>query len=193
MDMAKDDIFSGLSVDKILSDVKAMQGEDGLKLWSLEDVDQLLAGNAPSADDPIAPAPETPVQKEPQPKPSEAAEVPAVQSPTSAPTSLKAAAKHIQTFAEAEFAAEGADDEAIPALLTGVTPKAEEKIAEEAPEASSASADPSPLPGQIAIEKTRIFNEVEARAVQSTEIEHKIGAKVIHTAAGEPKPAPKKV
>lgn len=192
MDMAKDDIFSGLSVDKILSDVKAMQGEDGLKLWSLEDVDQLLAGNAPSADDPIAPAPETPVQKEPQPKPSEAAEVPAVQSPTSAPTSLKAAAKHIQTFAEAEFAAEGADDEAIPALLTGVTPKAEEKIAEEAPEASSASADPSPLPGQIAIEKTRIFNEVEARAVQSTEIEHKIGAKVIHTAAGEPKPAPKK-
>lgn len=81
MDMAKDDIFSGLSVDKILSDVKAMQGEDGLKLWSLEDIDQLLAGNAPSADDPIAPVPETPMpaQKEPQPKPSEAAEVPAVQ------------------------------------------------------------------------------------------------------------------
>ena len=190
MDMAKDDIFSGLSVDKILSDVKAMQGEGGLKLWSLDDVDQLLAGNALSTDD-SAPAAPVPVQKKMQAKPSEAAEAPTAQKPMSAPTSLKAAAKHIQTFEEAEFAAEEADD-AIPALLPGVTPQTEEKIAEEAPEAAPVQVDPSPLPGQIAIEKTRVFNEVEARAVQNTEIAHKIGAKVIHTAAGEPKPASKK-
>lgn len=188
MDMAKDDIFSGLSVDKILSDVKAMQGEDGLKLWSLDDVDQLLAGNAPFTADPTAPVP---AQEKPQAQPSESAKMPTAQKPTPAQTSLKAAAKHIQTFEEAEFAAEEADD-AIPALLTGVTPQAEEKIAEEAPEATPAQADVSPLPGQIAIEKTRVFNEVEARAVQNTEIAHNIGAKVIHTAAGEPKPAPKK-
>ena len=46
--MAQDDIFSGLSVDKILSDVKSLHGEDDLRLWSLDDVDKLLTGNAPT-------------------------------------------------------------------------------------------------------------------------------------------------
>lgn len=35
--------------------------------------------------------------------------------------------------------------------------------------------------GQISIEKTRVFNEVNARAVHSDDIHHNIGEKVIHT------------
>ena len=41
--MEQKDIFSGLSVEKILADVKEMEGKQPLKLWSLADVDALLA------------------------------------------------------------------------------------------------------------------------------------------------------
>lgn len=37
------------------------------------------------------------------------------------------------------------------------------------------------VPGQISIEKTRLFNEVEARAVRSSAIDHHIGTKIIKT------------
>lgn len=180
--MAKDDIFSGLSVDKILSDVKEMQGGDGLKLWSLDDVDQLLTSGAPlSVDTSAARTPSPSVQEPPQSS--------APPKTVPAPTSLKAAAKHIQTADEAEFADSDAAETVSP-LLAGVTPQADgtaEKNAEPVP----AEAKPSPLPGQIAMEKTRVFNEVEPRAVHRTEIDHKIGTKVIHTATGAPKSAPK--
>ena len=41
--MEQKDIFSGLSVEKILADVKEMEGGSPMKLWSLEDVDALLS------------------------------------------------------------------------------------------------------------------------------------------------------
>lgn len=184
--MAKDDIFSGLSVDKILSDVKEMQGEDGLKLWSLDDVDQLLTGGTlPEADTQTPSAPQSPLSAQPQKTP----QAPVPQKP--AATSLKAAAKHIQTAEEAQDADSEAE-EAVAPLLTGVTPQTDTAAAESA-EPAPAAAESSPLPGQIVLEKTRVFNEVEARAVHRTEIDHQIGTKVIHTAADTaPKPVPKK-
>ena len=55
--MEQKDIFSGLSVEKILADVKEMEGKQPLKLWSLADVDALLADDEPEN---VA----TPAQKE---------------------------------------------------------------------------------------------------------------------------------
>ena len=40
--MSQKDILSGLAVDKILDDVKHLQGEKGSRLWSLSEVDALL-------------------------------------------------------------------------------------------------------------------------------------------------------
>src|SRR5699024_9514079 len=56
-----------------------------------------------------------------------------------------------------------------------------EPPAEEAPE------EANPLPGQISLEKTRVFNEVQSRAVHNPDIEHHIGQKVIRTGAEAPK------
>lgn len=43
---------------------------------------------------------------------------------------------------------------------------------------------PQNISGQISIEKTRVFNEVDARAVHNEGIHHNIGNKVIHTSVG---------
>lgn len=187
--MAKDDIFSGLSVDKILSDVKAMQGEGGLKLWSLDDVDELLSGNAPQSEDAAAARNSDTPEQMATPKievtPSQEYEL------QSAPNSLKAAAKHIQTV-HADDTEEDAAEAEIPALLAGVTPQSDDGETVKSANAAPIQNEAVNIPGQIAIEKTRVFNEVESRAVYHAEIVHKIGEKVIHTATDAPKTAPKK-
>lgn len=51
------------------------------------------------------------------------------------------------------------------------------------------------VPGQISLEKTRVFNEVDARAIRSDKIEHHIGKKITRTTSSEftdKKPAVKK-
>ena len=56
--MEQKDIFSGLSVEKILADVKEMEGKQPLKLWSLADVDALLAEEDNEKNTPPSQAPE---------------------------------------------------------------------------------------------------------------------------------------
>ena len=53
--MAQNDVFSGLSVDKILSDVKAQKGEK-MRIWSLDELDQSLSesDDAPVAAEPTS-------------------------------------------------------------------------------------------------------------------------------------------
>ena len=41
------------------------------------------------------------------------------------------------------------------------------------------------VPGQISLEKTRVFNEVDARAIRSDKIEHHIGKKITRTTSSE--------
>lgn len=180
--MAQDDIFSGLSVDKILSDVKSLHGEDDLRLWSLDDVDKLLTGNAPTQSHTASEAPaeaETVQEKVPQTQPSG--------------VSLKAAAKHIQKLSEEEIAA-AEQEEIIPALLPSAMMPSESETAEteSAEKAETEPAEAQPLPGQITIEKTRVFNEVESHAVYKADIDHKIGTKILRTTTGEFDPVPKR-
>lgn len=178
--MAQDDIFSGLSVDKILSDVKSLQGEDDLKLWSLNDVDKLLTGNAQRTETaPNVSDKEVAVQKKaPQTKVSG--------------FSLKAAAKHIQKLSEEDTELAEQEEEISPLLPKDVTQAESETAEAETAESASETEAVPPLPGQITIEKTRVFNEVESHAVHKSEIEHKIGTKILRTTTGEFDPIPKK-
>lgn len=217
--MEQKDIFSGLSVEKILADVKEMEGKTPLKLWSLEDVDALLANedtesNALSAQaQTTAPKKDEPTVSEKQAEHNAPAEMqsetPEIKADsadeTAAPVlsdSVKHAARvleHLRAM-EAEdkadkkekaesvaTAAENTPDEPSELtpepLLSGVTvqDEAEEPPAEEAPE------EANPLPGQISLEKTRVFNEVQSRAVHNPDIEHHIGRKVIRTGVEAPK------
>lgn len=190
--MAKDEIFSGLSVDKILSDVKAMQGSDGMRLWSLDDVDALLNSNEPqSADAAVTVDLNASVPKKQEENPKERLRESVPQKAPSALSSLKAAAKHIQTVNE-EGGEQDETDVAIPALLSGVTPQPETEDPRNPLDSAPDEEARTAIPGQIAIEKTRVFNEVESRAAYHAEIEHKIGEKVIHTAVSETKSEPKK-
>ena len=78
--MEQKDIFSGLSVEKILADVKEMEGKQPLKLWSLADVDALLAeednekNTPPAQAQKAAPEKEEPIDAEQRAKFNESAE-----------------------------------------------------------------------------------------------------------------------
>ncbi len=151
--MAQNDFRSDLSVEKILSEVKAMQGEGSMRLWSMRDVDALLSQ-------------------------SDASEKPVKQQPNTVP-----AAETVRADTESTAAAQ----EPAP-LLSGAVPQQEE---DETP-APTEDRVSQPLPGQITIEKTRVFNEVESHAVHHAGIEHRIGNKVLRTTTGEFDPIPKR-
>ena len=213
------DVFSGLSVEKILADVKEMEGKQPLKLWSLADVDALLADDEPEN---VA----TPAQKEKEEPKKEEFVVPEKKAEFNAPAETQSAAAETNEAAPAETAApvlsdsvkhaarvlehlraleteektasEVKKESAAPAeekkeieeaelspepLLSGVTVQDEE----EEPPAEEAPEEANPLPGQISLEKTRVFNEVQSRAVHNPDIEHHIGQKVIRTGAEAPK------
>lgn len=162
--MAQNDLRSDLSVEKILSEVKAMQGDNSMRLWSLHDVDDLLSESDASAGSAQHQPNTAPV---PTPTPQKAA--PAAET-------IKAKIKSIESGQE-------------PApLLSGVTPQPEK----ETPSAQTVEPKSQPLPGQITIEKTRVFNEVESHAVHDVGIEHRIGKKVLRTTTGEFDPIPKR-
>ena len=51
--MENKDVFSGLSVDKILAEVKEKKGEK-LHLWSMDEIDKLLAEESDAQPQPAA-------------------------------------------------------------------------------------------------------------------------------------------
>ncbi len=206
--MAQNDIFSGLSIDKILSDVKEKQGEK-MKIWSLDEIDKLLA------EDDNVPAPQNaePRVQSAQKAAEAVASLPRAQKTTqpqkpsvsTADSSLKAAARraaqHIEPNTADEVSASPTEpiapvkvqaevSEPFAPLLEGVTPQKSSEPASEAP----AQMPENPIPGQISIEKTRVFNEVESHAVHNAGIEHRIGNPILRTTTGEldPIPTPKK-
>ncbi|MCI5796764.1 MAG: hypothetical protein MR019_07850 [Ruminococcus sp.] len=52
-------------------------------------------------------------------------------------------------------------------------------------ENSPVQSEDKSVPGQISLEKTRVFNEVDARAIHSEKIEHHIGKKITRTTSSE--------
>ena len=208
--MSQKDILSGLAVDKILDDVKHLQGEKGSRLWSLSEVDALLS-------DEEKPAAKNGGEASPRPVLSDMPQGPATgakpeaqsenqskhlrQSPNLPlekkrfPRSLKSVnrrkrvcrSKRLrvvrhgwspQTNCRLKSRRRRRDGEIEP-LLTGATPQAE------TPNQEEAKPLPEDLPGQISIEKTRVFNEVESHAVHRSGIEHQIGNRVLRTTTGE--------
>lgn len=206
--MGNKELFSGLSVEKILSDVKEQQGEK-LHLWSMDEIDKLLAEDESPAHTDVAAvidvasaktvltADTVPVKRaEPAPKePLHVKEEKQTPAPTNGFGGLKAAARRAaqleaaaQANASNETMPETEAEEQQPApLLEGVLPQ-EEKATDA--EIAEEPIPDTPLPGQISIEKTRVFNEVEAHAVHKADIPHHIGQPILRTTTGELDPIP---
>lgn len=213
--MSQKDILSGLAVDKILDDVKHLQGEKGSRLWTLSEVDALLsdeekpaaqnggeASPCPASSDmpqnpaagatSEAPKPAKPIETpaastEPEPAPQNETFSPQTEKrePPKKGVSLKEAARRAARMESAEELSSevpqqsAVSDGEIEPLLTGATPQTE------TPNQEEAKPLPEDLPGQISIEKTRVFNEVESHAVHRSGIEHQIGNRVLRTTTGE--------
>ena len=208
--MSQKDILSGLAVDKILDDVKHLQGEKGSRLWSLSEVDALLSdeekpaaknGGEASPRPVLSDMPQDPAAgAKPEAQPEKPIEAPAAvpepaarketvspqlekREPPKKGVSLKEAARRAARMESAdelspEVPPQASDGEIEP-LFTGAPPQAE------APNQEEAKPLPEDLPGQISIEKTRVFNEVESHAVHRSGIEHQIGNRVLRTTTGE--------
>lgn len=211
--MGQNDIHSDLSVDSILSEVKGMQGDDTGKLWSLREIDELLMREKPKAEFAhiqsgdlksaarkaagVATEPAPHVQTSNAEAPNAAPEytgsldtqeISAILASFEEPASEEPAqtdeSAQLDEPAQPDESAQPSDEPT--PLLTGTAPKSDE-----APQ-NDEDVAPQPIPGQIYMEKTRLFNEVEAHAVHNAQIEHRIGQRVVRTTTGEFDPLPKK-
>ncbi|MEG1846745.1 MAG: hypothetical protein RR239_07555, partial [Oscillospiraceae bacterium] len=152
--MADKDVFSEFLIDEILNDAKRYSGEDTeTKKWSLGEIDKLIADDEKAMGvDEVLPKVKPPAT--PVKKDDANKEKNSV-------LSLK---EIIMNNSVADTPFELSDDN-------------EDEISDDAKDEPQVE-----IPGQITIEKTRIFNEVEARAVHSDKIKHNISAnKVINT------------
>ncbi|MEG2396737.1 MAG: hypothetical protein RSB11_06865 [Oscillospiraceae bacterium] len=152
--MADKDVFSEFLIDEILNDAKRYSGEDTeTKKWSLGEIDKLIADDEKAMGvDEVLPKAKPPAT--PVKKDDNNKEKNSV-------LSLK---EIIMNNSVADTPFELSDDN-------------EDEISDDAKDEPQVE-----IPGQITIEKTRIFNEVEARAVHSDKIKHNISAnKVINT------------
>lgn len=213
--MAKNDLFNDMSIDSILNDVKRMTGEESApeKIWSLDEIDALLADDEPiQAKSDAAPAAEEPKTVEkPNIPDSVKAEKPAKEEKAAVPEKAEnePSGLGLKEFAmknaiESEAAKSHLDEENIEDILEEfeekedepeieplIVPATEEEGEEyEEPDESEEVLEKNEkeIPGQISIEKTRVFNEVEARAVRDESITHHIGEnKIIRTGSSAKK------
>lgn len=203
--MENKDVFSGLSVDKILAEVKEKKGEK-LHLWSMDEIDKLLAEESDAQPQPAAVSLPHTAHTEAESLTAEATAVredePQEPAESFGFANLKAAARHAAQIGEVaeDLTAIESQQPTVPEktaaaeqpapLLEGAVPQTQEPT----PQPTENSAPETPLPGQISIEKTRVFNEVESHAVHNADIAHHIGQPILRTTTGEfdPVPPPKK-
>lgn len=167
--MKSNDFYDDISIDEILNDVKRMNDkeENTGRIWSIEEIDALLADDYDDAE-------------ETTPLASDIDEI------------LKELDGNKEGFAlenieditdeleeeDNKFVMNSSDyaDDVAP-LLDSTVADEEEKKESEVKEEKIVD-----VPGQLTIEKTRIFNEVETRSVRNENIEHNIGkSKIIKT------------
>lgn len=224
--MADRDVFSKYSLDNILEEAKTYSGENSIsKIWSLDEIDALLAGEdcheeksegnidlksaQKSIDTDVTNNTRKPVNSEDslnsEPDDKYVSEdigndrfslnfddlreedtafkelLSSLKDEDEAPViNLKESAikNSIKNPVDIKM---NMDFEALPEtpLVNGTIPDFGEIAQEEnKPDKEKTSQN---ISGQISIEKTRVFNEVDARAVHNDEIHHNIGNKVIHT------------
>ena len=168
----KSNFYDEMSVDEILNDVKRMNNEkeETGRIWSLDEIDALLGDEADSEDAELS--------CEDMGRLLDAYGISdyrqeSYEYDANAPEQADTAGT--ADTAESETASDDFSYVA-PLIDSAVVPEYE---ATEADEKESALRE---VPGQITIEKTRVFNEVETRAVRKDDIEHNIGkSKVIRT------------
>ena len=208
--MSKNDLFNDMSIDSILNDVKRMTGEESApeKIWSLDEIDALLSDDEPieAKSDTVpkeAKVPEKPnipesVKTEEKSVKAEKAKEP--EKAGNEPSGLGLKEFAMKNAIESEAVRSNPDEESIEDILEEFEEKEDEpeiepligsaKEEEEEPnEPEQAQKEPEKeIPGQISIEKTRVFNEVEARAVRDESITHHIGeSKIIRTGSSPKK------
>ncbi len=214
--MSKNDLFNDMSIDSILNDVKQLTGEQTApeRLWSLDEIDALLADdtveNKESNDTPVDNGTETSDKAQEKVEPVEE-KAPVQEEKTVDKAKENRKIEKTSTLGLKEFAMKNSietgaiktriENESTESLLK----EFEEKEPEIEPLISSAEENEAPsideetveneeskaekeIPGQISIEKTRVFNEVEARAVRNENINHHIGEnKIIRTGSAAKK------
>ena len=168
----KSNFYDEMSVDEILNDVKRMNNEkeETGRIWSLDEIDALLGDEADSED---------------------------------AELSCEDMGRLLDAYGISDYrqesyeydanapeqtdtadTADTAESETVSDDFSYVAPLIDSAVVPEyeAAEADEKESTPREVPGQITIEKTRVFNEVETRAVRKDDIEHNIGkSKVIRT------------
>ncbi|MDD6270554.1 MAG: hypothetical protein PUA67_00755 [Ruminococcus sp.] len=214
--MSKNDLFNDMSIDSILNDVKQLTGEQTVpeRLWSLDEIDALLADdtveNKESNDTPVDNGTETSDKAQEKVEPVEE-KAPMQEEKTVDKAKENRKIEKTSTLGLKEFAMKNSiETGAIKTRIENENTESllkefEEKEPEIEPLISSAEENEAPsideetveneeskaekeIPGQISIEKTRVFNEVEARAVRNENINHHIGEnKIIRTGSAAKK------
>lgn len=234
--MADRNMSSGFSLDDILSETEKDTEKVPGKLWSLAEIDALLADEGLSESEKVQTekAHEPKEQTEHAEKKYESAEEKNGKTPVSHTSKKEPDKKSDDSFSidpaifdeilsggsrsektegrkinaakiEEDKKAFGKDDDSKKAagvnnasseilpenpLFGGTTPSLTSDK-----ENSPVQSENESVPGQISLEKTRVFNEVDARAIRSDKIEHHIGKKITRTTSSEftdKKPAVKK-
>ncbi len=204
--MSKNDLFDDMSIDSILNDVKRITGQESAseRIWSLDEIDALLSDDEPIEaksdsvsvqEEPKAPEkPNIPESVKAEEKPVKAEKAKESEKAENEPSGLGLKEFAMQNAIESKAAKSNLDKKSIEDILEEFEEDEDEpeiepligsaKEAEEEPEEpEQTQKEPEKeIPGQISIEKTRVFNEVEARAVRDESITHHIGEnKIIRT------------
>lgn len=188
--MAKNNLFNDMSIESILSDVKRMTGEETKpeKIWSLDEIDALLSDEVPQKNSESILSKDSDGAENRQEEPIMQVEHESLKTASAQKTESGLGLKEfamknalVQNEDEQETAPEEnvADEGEIEPLIETVCESEEETVEAELPEENG-------VEGQISIEKTRVFNEVEARAVRDEKISHHIGNAKIITSASSP-------
>lgn len=224
--MADRNMSSGFSLDDILSETEKDTEKVPGKLWSLAEIDALLADEGLSESEKVQTekAHEPKEQTEHAEKKYESAEEKNGKTPVSHTSKKESDKKPDDSFSidpaifdeilsggsrsektegrknnaakiEEDKKAFGKDDDSKKAagvnnasseilpenpLFGGTTPSLTSDN-----ENSPVQSENESVPGQISLEKTRVFNEVDARAIRSDKIEHHIGKKITRTTSSE--------
>lgn len=159
-----------MSIDAILDDIKRMNNEKEKtgRIWSLDEIDALIGGEYDSSEELLSSEQEIDetLGKLEAEKTDKDFSSDWTEDIADEPDKQSYSEKDLQTIQEIE-----------PLLDSTVADNTEESDETEPQESV-----PDEVPGQITIEKTRIFNEVETRAVRKDSIDHKIGkSRIIRT------------
>ena len=194
------DKISDNLIDEILSDIKTRGREDSsVEEYSLVDVDLLLAeltGEKPENKDEeiVFVKPEIKEEKEPPKKNSFTFDLSKIQDfdddDEIPELVVEKEEEKIPEFVIEEAEEEKESDDVAVSVegdgQLGFTSEIEDIIVEEEKEESAEEVES--VTGQISIEKTRMFNEIDVRSAYNPNISHNLGNKVVRTTSGDAQP-----